>query len=1069
MSTLERRRARNWCRCASLVVALCTTLHAAGAKFAAVLGGSGQDYAASVASDASGNTYIAGLTYSPDFPVTAGAFQTTIGGNGTLANPNSIASDAFVAKFARDGTLLWCTFLGGSADDYATSVGVDAAGNVLVTGWTRSRDFPVLNAAQSTNAGDWDAFVAKLDPTGSRLVFSTYLGSPADDGAWGLAVDAAGSAYVAGQASAPGFPGFSSSVTGSGMFVSKLNPQGALVYSFFYPNANFANLGGAAAIAVDSAGCAYVTGTASSYYPVTATHNFGPKGSTQALVFKLAPDGSKTLYETTLGGSVDAGGTAIAVDYTGAAYVAGITTSVDFPLLHPVQSTLGARPLWTSTNGGTTWTPIDNLPFAFLQTLLADPTTPTTVYAGTKDRGLFKSVDGGVTWNNVGTGIAGNVIQGLAIDPANPQIVYAATGSGVTPGVVYKTVNGGSTWSAVDSSSTGEALQVAVDAQNPDNIYVVWNNQGARKSTDAGATWSKLPFPGTSILSLALDPRVSGGIFAYSAPITVIKPPPASTPPYIYHSTDGGATWTQITSPGPASPGWTIDGSTSPSTVYNGLADRSTDNGATWTVLPMSAVNAGYTNAVAVDAGGTLYAAVYTSGTDLSYDLYVSHDHGQSWTDVGSPVSPSATHGQLVGVTRIVPVGTAGTLYAVLTNYQNSAFVTKLSPDGSDIVFSTLLNGHESLEAVNTYAAEPGVFLTQNWISGIALDSANNVVVAGGTRAADFPAANPEQSASAGNADAFAAILAADGSKWNYSTYYGGSQDDSALGVTVDTQGNLVFAGQTWSPDFPVSGGAPPHYGYGHAFAVKLTPAYPPAISSVLNGASFSGAIEAGSWAMITGSNLADITRTWTSADFSGDNLPTSLSGVSVTIDGKPAFPYYISPTQINVQAPSDSATGTVNVVVDNNGAVSAPATAQLQAFAPAFFIYPGTSFAFASLLPNYEPVADPSMVAGATAAQPGDTLVLWGTGFGPTTPQVAAGTIVSGTPVAATPTVTVGGAAVPVLNSLLTPGTAGVYQITIQLPANVPTGAVAVQASVGRAQTQAGATIFVGQPIGQP
>lgn len=139
------RRARNWCRCAPLVVALCTTAHAAGTNFAAVLGGSGQDYAASVASDASGNTYIAGLTYSPDFPVTAGAFQTTIGGNGTLANPNSIASDAFVAKFGPSGTLLWCTFLGGSADDYATGVGVDASGNVVVTGWTRSLDFPVLN------------------------------------------------------------------------------------------------------------------------------------------------------------------------------------------------------------------------------------------------------------------------------------------------------------------------------------------------------------------------------------------------------------------------------------------------------------------------------------------------------------------------------------------------------------------------------------------------------------------------------------------------------------------------------------------------------------------------------------------------------------------------------------------------------------------------------------------------------------------------------------------------------------------------------------------------------------
>ena len=396
---------------------------------------------------------------------------------------------------------------------------------------------------------------------------------------------------------------------------------------------------------------------------------------------------------------------------------------------------------------------------------------------------------------------------------------------------------------------------------------------------------------------------------------------------------------------------------------------------------------------------------------------------------------------------------------SVVQNYQSSAFVTKLSPDGSSIVFSTFLNGHESMGAVLTYAAQPGVFQTQNWISGIALDSANNVIVAGGTRAADFPIANPAQRANAGNADAFVTILSADGSKWNYSTYYGGSQDDSALGGTVDNQGSLVFAGQTWSGDFPVPGGTEAQHGYGDAFVVKLTPNYPPAIAAVLNGASFQPGIEAGSWAMIAGSNLANLTRSWQASDFSGDNLPTSLSGVSVTIDGEPAFLSYISPTQINVQAPSDSATGTVNVVVNNNGAIGAPVQAQLQTYAPAFFIQPGTSFVFASLLPNY------TLISSSAAAHPGDTLVLWGTGFGPTTPQAPAGAIVSGVPFALTPTVTVGGVSVPVLNSVLTEGSVGLYQITIQLPSNVPTGTVAIQASIGGVQTQAGASLFVGQP----
>ena len=179
--------ARDWCRCASLLVALwaIAPANAAGPNFSAILGGSGQDYAAAVATDAQGNVYVAGLTYSPDFRVTAAALQTKIGSVG--------ASDAFVAKFAPDGTLLWSTYLGGCCDDWATGVAVDAAGNVLVTGWTRSADFPVVRATQAAlnngvSPARYDAFVAKLDPNGTKLLYSTFLGGSGDDGASGLAV-----------------------------------------------------------------------------------------------------------------------------------------------------------------------------------------------------------------------------------------------------------------------------------------------------------------------------------------------------------------------------------------------------------------------------------------------------------------------------------------------------------------------------------------------------------------------------------------------------------------------------------------------------------------------------------------------------------------------------------------------------------------------------------------------------------------------------------------------------------------------------------------------------------------
>ncbi len=238
-----------------------------------------------------------------------------------------------------------------------------------------------------------------------------------------------------------------------------------------------------------------------------------------------------------------------------------------------------------------------------------------------------------------------------------------------------------------------------------------------------------------------------------------------------------------------------------------------------------------------------------------------------------------------------------------------------------------------------------------------------------------------------------------------------------------------------------------------------------PQITSVVNGASFQSGIESGSWVTIKGTTLANTNpgRTWTAGEIVNGNLPTSLDGVSVTIDGKPAYVYYISPRQLNVQAPTDTASGPVSVVVTNNGLVSSAFTAQLQPFAPAFFQYTGTSFAIATRYPDNALIADPNAIPGTVAAKSGDVLILWATGFGPTTPTTAAGIEVSGAPaVAATPSVTVGGMPVPVIGGALSPGSAGLYQIAIQLPAAAPLGTVAVQASVGGYTSPAAITIFV-------
>lgn len=1029
-----------------------SAVHAAGPMLSAMLGGSGEDYALAVTADAQGNVYVAGLTYSPDFPVTPGAFQTKFGQT----------SDAFVAKLGPDGKLIWCTYLGGILDDWATGIALDGAGNVLVAGWTRSADFPVTPGAVQGkwNFGGFDAFVAKLDPTGSKLLYATFLGGPRDDWAVGLAADTAGNAYVAMTTqSAAGIPGVTATADNQfGIVVTKLNPSGALVYSYFHPT------GSAGGIAVDGAGSAYVTGTGYAATPVSATKSFGPAGASEALVFKLSPDGKQKIYETTLGGSVAATGAAIAVNSAGEVYIAGSTASVDFPLVNPIQKTLGARPLWKSADGGATWTPIDDLPFALPRTLVADPRSPDTLYVGTADLGIFKSVDGGVTWAKANRGIVVTGFRALSIDQAHPQTLYAAFTSAANPDAttVYKSVDGASSWTIVDTAPTGVS-QITVDAQNPGIVYEAGSGSAIRKSTDGGSTWATVVFPAL-LHALALDPQVSGVIVASSN--LLFSSMGHGQNPYFFRSVDGGANWTQSTVLAPTSGGIIADGTTSPTTFYAGQGMRSSDGGITWTPLTSFPVPGNPSTALALDPSGRLYAAV--NGQNV---VYVSRDHAQSWTAAGPAVArPSFV--------SLVAAGAAGTLYGLPESSLNggfefgastqsgtAGFVAKLSADGASLLYSTYLRGHPVVEPITYYVAEPNVFLSPNWISGIVVDAAGNATVAGGTRAVDFPVASPARASNAGLADIFVATISADGRALNYATYFGGSQDEGALAVALDPQGNVVIAGQSFSFDFPKQGGALPGTGFGEAFVTKFAPPGPPAVTAVLNGASFLPGIEAGSWVTIEGTNLANTFpgRKWRDEEVAGGNLPASLDGVSVTIDGKPAFVYYISPTQINVQAPSDSTTGSVAVVVSNNGTASVPATAQLQPAAPGLFVYGATNYAIASRLPDYALIGDSSAVPGTVAAKPGDLVVLWGTGFGTTDPSTPAGVAVSGAPaVVTTPRVTVGGVDATVISAVLTTGAAGLYQVTIRIPDTVPAGAAAVRASVGGAQTQSGAMLFV-------
>ncbi len=292
-------------------------------NFSAYLGGEGYEAVYGIATDPHGNIYVAGETDSARF-----------GGSGRR---NS--RDAFVAKLDPSGSsLLYVTYLGGGDYDSANGIAVDASGNAFIAGVTRSIDFPVTAGSFSvSNSGREDAFVTKLDSSG-RIVYSTYLGSSGSDAAYGIAVDGLGNAFVAGQTFSAGFRvlggGFQSPTRGgtSDCFVAKLNPSGSgLAYSAVLGGKD---LDACSGIAIDAQGNAYVTGTTySADFPVVpggAQTSFG--GGTDAFVTKLDPSGATLVYSTFLGGTGPDFATSIAVDSSGAAYVAGTTASVNFPV-----------------------------------------------------------------------------------------------------------------------------------------------------------------------------------------------------------------------------------------------------------------------------------------------------------------------------------------------------------------------------------------------------------------------------------------------------------------------------------------------------------------------------------------------------------------------------------------------------------------------------------------------------------------------------------------------------------------------------------------------------------------
>ncbi|MET0792633.1 MAG: SBBP repeat-containing protein [Polyangiaceae bacterium] len=304
--------------------------------YSTYLGGSSFDQASGAATDPAGNTYLVGYTSSTLFPTTDSVQPTLAGG----------VYDALVCKLSATGAIVYATFLGGTGADLGYAIAADSAGNAYVTGVTFSTNFPTLAPLQPSTGGKQDAFVTKINPAGSALVYSTYLGGSQDDYAQAIAVGNTGNALVAGTTFSSNFPKLAAlqgTLNGtSDAFVSNLAPNGnALVYSTYLGGGQAESAHG---VALDSAGNAVVVGTTGSgdYPRVSAFQATFGGGTYDGFVSKLNPAGSALLNSTYLGGASNDEAQAVVVQASGQATVVGYTASSNFPALGAPQPNLAS-------------------------------------------------------------------------------------------------------------------------------------------------------------------------------------------------------------------------------------------------------------------------------------------------------------------------------------------------------------------------------------------------------------------------------------------------------------------------------------------------------------------------------------------------------------------------------------------------------------------------------------------------------------------------------------------------------------------------------------------------------
>ncbi|MCP9496212.1 MAG: SBBP repeat-containing protein [Pyrinomonadaceae bacterium MAG19_C2-C3] len=726
-----------------------------------------------------------------------------------------------------DPILSYSSYLGGSAAESGNSITVDASGHAYITGRTASPDFPTENPVQGVGSGN-DVFVTKLNPAGTALIFSTYIGGGINDEGNGIALDPNGNIYIAGSTGSFNFP-----TAGTPFQAAKAGVVSSLYKSF------------------DNG----------------QTFNPSGNGLNATTVFSIAlhPTDSSIVFAGTSGGVV---------------------------------------PVYRSTDGGVNWVPSSNgMPIRPVERIIFDPTNPSIMYNVGRGIPVYKSTNGGASWFASSTGLslsgATTTTEDLVIDSNNPNTLYVCGQGGV-----YKSTNAGQSWSAVNNGLTdtqGNNVQITISLAVDPRTSAVYAGTlaGVYRSTD-GVNWVTNNQPANQGFPVSAGDANSLAINAATNPSTLY----VGTEAGVYKSTDG-LNWTPISNGLPATGinGVAIDPRTSPTTLYaatfsNGVY-KSIDDGLNWTATNLTNVSV---LPLALDtrtAPASLYAGLFTgsdafvtklnpTGSALIYSTYLGGgtEGISSADDIAFAIAVDT--GGNAYVTGQTFTGDFPTQNALQSSFGDnsffSGFVTKLNSSGSSLIYSTYLKGNTDRFG-GTFVRDIG--------RGIAVDGSGNAYVTGETNAVDFPRANARQSTyGGGSSDAFVTAYNATGSAYLYSTYLGGSGADRGRSIAVDTSGNAYVTGETSSTNFPTMNALQSTYGGNQdAFVTKYNSSGSAYIFSTYLGGSgidqgFGIAADSGGNSFVTGVTASGTANTPNSTGA----FPTVNALQSIRAGGNDAF-----------------------------------------------------------------------------------------------------------------------------------------------------------------------------------